>query len=209
MIAETAVRLTRATARAAILALLMAPLLAGCGSKPHHFSLIKVPSGHEADLKLPDQPTASGKKISAQSLRGDWVIVYFGYTQCPDICPLTLAEFNTALKKLGAKQADKVRVIFVSVDPKRDTPQLLEQYVHAFNPAFIALRPDPPALKQMTKRYHISYSYGKPDAAGNYTVGHSSEFMIFGPQGHMRLMGDYTDSAKAIAGDLRYVIGQG
>jgi protein SCO1/2 len=209
MIAETAVRLTRATALAAILALLMVPLLTGCGAKPHHFSLIKVPSGHEADLKLPDQPAASGKKVSAQSLHGDWVILYFGYTHCPNICPLTLAEFNAALKKLDTKQADKVRVIFVSVDPKRDTPHLLEQYVHAFNPAFIAFRPDPPTLKQMTKRYHISYSYGKPDASGNYTVGHSSEFMIFGPQGHMRLMGNYGDSAKAIAGDLRYDIQHG
>ncbi|HEX5464399.1 MAG TPA: SCO family protein [Burkholderiales bacterium] len=209
MTAETAVRLTRATARAAILALLMVPLLAGCGSKPHHFSLIKVPSGHEADLKLPDQAAVSGKKVSAQSLHGDWVILYFGYTHCPNICPLTLSEFNAALKKLDAKQADKVRVIFVSVDPKRDTRQLLEQYVHAFNPAFIAFRPDPPTLKQMTKRYHISYSYGKPDASGNYTVGHSSEFMIFGPQGHMRLMGNYGDSAKAIAGDLRYDIQHG
>ncbi len=209
MITEAASPRTRAAVRAATLALLLVPLLAGCGGKPHHFSLITVPGGHEADLKLPDQPTVSGKKISAQSLRGDWVILYFGYTHCPNICPLTLAEFNAALKKLDARQADKVHVIFVTVDPKRDTPQLLEQYVHAFNPAFIALRPDPPALKQMAKRYHISYSYGKPDASGNYTVGHSSEFLIFGPQGHMRLMGNYNDSAKAIAGDLRYDIRHG
>jgi protein SCO1/2 len=205
MITDVTARLTRVAAPA----VLMIALLAGCSSKPHQFSLVKVPGGHEADLKLPDEPTAAGKPISAQSLHGHWAILYFGYTHCPNICPLTLAELNAALKKLDAKQADDVRVIFVSVDPKRDTPQVLEQYVHAFNPAFIALRPDPASLKRMAARYHISYSYGKPDASGNYTVGHSSEFLIFGPHGHMRLMGNYTDSVKAIAGDLRYVIQHG
>lgn len=205
MISKNVTRL----ARAAALTALMVPLLTACGSKPHHFSLDKIPGGHEADLQLPDQPTAAGKPISAQSLRGDWVIMYFGYTHCPDICPLTLSELNAALKKLDARQAGKVRVIFVTVDPKRDTPQVLEQYVHAFNPAFIALRPDQPALKRMTARYHVSYGYGKPDASGQYTVSHSSEFFIFGPQGHMRLIGSYGDSAEEIANDLGYVIQHG
>jgi protein SCO1/2 len=181
-------------------------ILAGCHSKPHHFHLTDVSQGHEADLQLPVHQTAAGKPISAQRLRGRWVVLYFGYTHCPNICPVTLAKLNAALKSLKPKQAAQITVLFASVDPKRDGRRLLVRYVHAFNPGFEAIRPPAKALPRFTRRYHISYSYGKPDAQGNYTVSHSSEFIVFGPQGHMRLMGNYQSSVKDIADDLRYLV---
>lgn len=181
-------------------------VLTGCFSKPHHFNRVDVSHGHEPALKLPGEPNASNQTVSARSLRGRWVILYFGYTHCPNICPTTLAKLNLALHKLKPEQAGNVRVIFVSVDPKRDTLKELVQYTHAFNPHFVALRPDPKTLPQFASHYHVHYSYGQRDAAGNYSVGHSSEFMIFGPDGHTRLMGTYQDSVEEIASDLQYLV---
>lgn len=206
MVTKTKSR-TMSTVRhtAALLVLCSLVGAAGCANKPHHFSLTNVSSGHEANLALPVHHTTSGDPVSAKRLQGQWVVLYFGYTHCPNICPETLAKLNAALKSLKPARAQEVTVLFASLDPKRDSRALLSKYVHAFNPAFEALRPTSRELPSFTGRYHISYSYGQPNAQGYYVVNHSSEFMVFGPQGHMRLMGDYKDSVKDIAGDLRYL----
>lgn len=193
-----------AVLRRGILMLVGVLLLTACNPSPHKFQLTDV-SGSQAKLALFKAPTAEGKRLTAEDLRGKIVALYFGYTHCPDICPTTLAKLQAVVQRLG-EAADDLRVIFVTVDPKRDTPAVLERYIHSFNPRFIALRPEPKALPKLTSRYHLTYSYGKSDAAGNYPVNHTSTLLIFDQTGQMRLMGRHDDTPKDIAGDIAYLI---
>lgn len=179
-------------------------VLAACNPSPHEFRLTDV-SGSQAKLTLFKAPTAAGKVLTAEDLRGKIVALYFGYTHCPDICPTTLAKLQAVVQRLG-EASDDLQVVFVTVDPKRDTPAVLERYIHSFNPHFIALRPDPQVLPKLTSRYHLTYSYGKPDAAGNYPVKHTSTLLIFDQTGQMRLMGRSDDNPKDIAEDIAYLI---
>lgn len=179
-------------------------VLSACSQSPHRFHLLDV-TGHQPDLALFHAPTAKGGTLTAQDLRGKVVVLFFGYTHCPNVCPTTLAKLQAVTQRLDG-EADKLRVLFVSVDPKRDTPALLERFVDSFNPKFIALRPDAELLPKLTSRYHFAYSYGKPDASGNYTVNHTSKFLVFDQKGRMRLMGSYNDPIDAIAGDLAYLV---
>ncbi|MBD3811917.1 MAG: SCO family protein [Betaproteobacteria bacterium] len=147
----------------------------------------------------------TGRHVTAETYRGKIVMLYFGYTHCPDVCPTTLATLSQALSKLGTA-ADKVRILFVTVDPQRDTPPLLKRYAEAFGPEFIGLRTDDPALRQLAKRYRVTYSLGKPDAHGNYEATHSSAVFIFDGKGKARLMAESSSSAVAIAHDVQQLI---
>lgn len=147
----------------------------------------------------------SGRDVTAATYRGDIVMLYFGYTHCPDVCPTTLADLSQALSKLG-REASRVRVLFVTVDPQRDTPGLLKTYTQAFGPEFIGLSTSDPELRRLTKRYRVTYSLGKPDARGNYDVTHSSAVFVFDGTGKARLLSDSSDSPAAIAHDLRQLI---
>ncbi|HET8701846.1 MAG TPA: SCO family protein [Nitrococcus sp.] len=183
-------------------------LLAACSQSPHKFQLTNV-TGHQADLALFQTPTATGKVLTAKELHGKVVVLYFGYTHCPDICPTTLATFHAVEQRLSTESSnlsDDFQVIFVTVDPKRDTPEVLEHYMRSFSPRFIAVRPDSAVLSKMMSRYHMTYSYGKPDASGNYAVNHTSQFLIFDQKGQMRLIGNYGDSVEAITNDVTYLI---
>ena len=148
----------------------------------------------------------AGRTVTADTYRGKIVMLYFGYTHCPDVCPTTLADLSQAVSKLGAG-ASKVRILFVTVDPKRDTPQLLESYTRAFGPGFVGLRSDDPGLRRLTKRYRVTYSLGKPDARGEYEVTHSSAVFIFDGTGKARLLAESSDSPTAISHDLQQLIG--
>jgi len=147
----------------------------------------------------------AGRQVSADTYRGKIVMLYFGYTHCPDVCPTTLADLSQAVSKLGGG-AGKVRILFVTVDPKRDTPQLLESYTQAFGPEFVGLRTGDSELRRLTKRYRVTYSLGTPDARGNYDVTHSSAVFIFDGTGKARLLADSSDSPAAIAHDLQQLI---
>ena len=179
-------------------------LLAACGQSPHQFRLTDV-TGSQAGLAPLQAPTAEGQVLTAQALRGKVVALFFGYTHCPDICPTTLAKLQAVTQRLG-EAADKLRVVFVTVDPKRDTPAVLERYIRSFSPQFIAVRPNPETLSELTRRYHLSYRYGKRDATGNYSVDHTTRFLVFDQTGRMRLIGSYDDAVKDIAGDIAYLI---
>ena len=144
--------------------------------------------------------------VTASKWKGKIRLVYFGYTHCPDICPTTLATLAHALKKLTPAQADKVRVLFVSVDPKRDSPALLQQYSAAFGPQFVGLTGSEDALHALTKRDRVSFNYGDPDDKGNYEVFHSSAIYAFDGTGNVRLLIRDTDGADAIAADLRRLV---
>lgn len=147
----------------------------------------------------------NGQTVHAKDLRGKVLLLYFGYTHCPDICPTTLADLSQSLQLLGP-EAKQVRVLFVTVDPKRDTLPVLKSYVHAFGPQFVGLRGPDTVLRSLTKRYRVTYSLGKPDAHGDYTVTHSGAIFVFDKKGHVRLLATAADPAKTIAGDLKRLV---
>ena len=192
---------------AAALSALVALPLAGCGKKPLHWDMSNV-SDVLADLRLFDMVSAdTGKPASAKDFRGKVVVLYFGYTHCPDVCPLTMSHLASAVSSLGP-QAAEVRILFVSVDPARDTLPILKAYVQAFSPQAVALRGTLPEIEAMTKLYHVAFSYGDKDAQGNYVVNHSAAIYVFDKQGHSMLIGSDQTRPEAIAHDLRQLVQQ-
>ena len=186
-------------------ALCAALALCGCVQRqlPHHMTDI---SGLVAPLQfhMTDQ---DGRPVSAADYRGDVVMLYFGYTHCMDECPTTLAKLADAIAHLGA-QAGRVRVLFVTVDPRRDTEPVLKRYVNDFGPQFVGLRGSPAQLTRMIKRYRVSYHYEKPDASGAYEVDHSSAVFIFGRRGRARLLAQTATPAPVLTTYLRRLLGR-
>lgn len=167
----------------------LASALTACGQQapPHAAAFAAtdvtgVAWGH--DLQLPDQ---TGRLRRLSDFRGKVVMLYFGYTHCPDVCPTTLSDMARVRAQLGA-ESNRVQGLFVTVDPKRDTPQLLAQYVSAFDPTFIALSGDPQATAVAAAEFKVFFAPQPPDASGNYTVDHSSHLFVFDPQGRLRLV---------------------
>ncbi|MGH8260633.1 MAG: SCO family protein [Steroidobacteraceae bacterium] len=156
----------------------------------------------ELEFHLTDD---NGRPVTAQSYRGDVVLLYFGYTHCPDVCPTTLALLSQAIKGLGP-QAGRVCVLFLTVDPRRDTAAVLKRYVGFFGPQFVGLRGDDEQLLSVTRRYHASFKLDPPDRDGNYAVDHSSAVYVFDPKGRARLIADPEDQPKVITHDLRALI---
>ncbi len=148
----------------------------------------------------------SGAKMTAADVRGNTILLYFGYTNCPDACPTTLAKLTQALQRLGPA-ADSVRVLFVSVDPKRDSVQLLERYASNFSTRIVGLTGTDDQLTTLTKRYRVAYRRDAPDAHGNYAVYHSSAVFIFDRDGNARLLAEPAETSNQLAEDLRSVMG--
>lgn len=177
--------------------------LAGCHNN-YKWHLSNV-SHVVAPLQFKMQST-TGKVMTAQDLRGKVVMVYFGYTNCPDVCPTTLAELAAAIHKVGPAAKD-VRLLFVTVDPKRDTLPVLKKYMAAFDKAhFIGLRGTADQIAAMAKRYRVGYSLEKPDKNGNYAVNHSSAVFVFGPQGDARLLGTSANTIADYSADLKQLL---
>jgi len=146
-----------------------------------------------------------GKPHSLEEFRGKAVVLFFGYTHCPDICPTTLADTAAALKKLGA-DASRVQVLFVTVDPERDTPQVLAQYVPAFDPSFLGLYGDAQATQRAAKEFRIFYAKNSSSTPGSYTVDHSAQTFVFDPQGRLRLLVRPERIPQDLAADLQTLL---
>ncbi len=193
---------TRRLVVAGIAAMLLAAL-GGCGKPKSPFNAIDVtgsPMGGE--LRLTDH---NGKPRSLADFRGKVVVVFFGFTNCPDVCPTALADAAAAVKELGADGA-RVQVLFVSLDPKRDTPELLRHYVPAFHPDFLGLTGDEAALERVKKDFNV-YSAIRPGATPeSYTVDHSAQLFVFDREGRIRLVVAPATPAKALAADLRVLL---
>ena len=194
-------RVLRTTALAAPCLFMLA--LAACGGRTWGTRDV---TGLMPDLRFTLHDTR-GRTVHAATYGDKIKLLYFGYTHCPDVCPLTLADIAAALRKIDAKPAD-VQVLFVSVDPKRDTLPLLHQYAQAFGPWFVGLTGSQAQLKSLSKRYRVSYSYGKPDARGNYVVNHSAAIFVFDAKNRVRLLMNHTNSKQAMAHDLRRLLGE-
>jgi protein SCO1/2 len=175
----------------------------GCADNKPQFKSVDITGADYAkDFNLPDQ---AGKLRTLQDFRGKAVIVFFGFTQCPDVCPTTLAEIAQAKKLLGA-DGDKVQGIFVTIDPERDTADVLKAYMGNFGPDFVALRGSPEQLAAMAKDFKVYYKKVPGKTAGIYTMDHSAASFVFDPQGRLRLYTRYGSGAQALADDLRLLL---
>jgi protein SCO1 len=189
------------------LSLVLSLTLAGCGKTPESWMLDNV-EGHLPDLSF-SLTGDNGKPLKAADLKGKVAVVYFGYTHCPDICPQTMANLTQALAKLG-NDANDVRLVFISVDPTRDTPQALHDYVDAFDARHaIGLTGSPSDIETLAKRYRVAYQADAPNSGGSYEVSHSSGIYIFDRDGKARLLANGTDSIDALAHDLRQLVQHG
>ena len=180
-------------------------LLAACQAQPQ-WQLTNV-SGHLPDLRFTltndiDQP------VTAAAYRGKVTMLYFGYTHCPDVCPLTLAHMHQVLQQLGTA-ADGVQFLFVTVDPERDTPAVLRQYVAAFDPHIMGLTGTQDQIAVLAKWYRAFYEREAPKTpSGNYEVSHSSAIYIFDRDGHARLLATPGDPQTAVVHDLQLLLEQ-
>jgi protein SCO1 len=187
----------------ALAALLLTGVLAGCVPRDPDYSLKSIRGlVSPLEFQMTDQ---DGQPVTAADYRHDLVLVYFGYTECPDECPTTLATLANALHALGP-QAARVKVLFVTVDPGRDTIGVLKRYVNNFGPEFVGLRPDRDELIALSKRYRIGYHYEKPDKYGNYEVDHSSAVFIFDGDGRARLLALTDNTSQQVASDLHRLL---
>lgn len=147
-----------------------------------------------------------GKVRTLADFKGKVVLMFFGYTQCPDVCPTTLTEMQQVMTLLGP-QSDKVQVLFVTVDPERDTASILKQYVPAFDTRFLGLRPaDEAALEKVTKDFKIYYKKVPGSSPGSYTMDHTAGSYAFDPEGRLRLYIKHAQGPETLAHDLKELL---
>ena len=179
-------------------------ILAACSPKPEFKNIDITGStafGKDFSLLDPD-----GKVRTLADFKGKVVLMFFGYTQCPDVCPTTLTEMQQVVTLLGP-QADKVQVLFVTVDPARDTDAILKQYVPAFDPRFLGLRPaDEAALEKVTKDFKIYYKKVPGSSPGSYTIDHTAGSYAFDPEGRLRLYIKHAQGPETLAHDLKELL---
>ena len=156
-------------------------------------------------LNLPD---TAGKPRTLADFRGKVVVVFFGYVQCPDVCPTTLAEIAAVKKQLGP-QGDKVQGVFVTIDPDRDTAAVLKAYMASFGPDFVALRGSPDQLKAAAKEFKIFFAKVPGKSEGSYTMDHTAGAYLFDAQGRVRVFTRYGSGPEALAHDVKALLAQG
>jgi protein SCO1/2 len=147
----------------------------------------------------------TGKPRTLADFKGKVVVVFFGYTQCPDVCPTTMAEMASVMQKLGPL-ADQVQVLFITLDPERDTQQLLAQYVPAFDKRFIGLRGTPEQTAKTAKDFKVFYSKVPGTEPGSYTIDHTAGSYVFDRDGRLRLFIRHGQGADPIVHDLRQLL---
>ncbi len=146
-----------------------------------------------------------GQSVDARSLRGRPVLVFFGFTNCPHICPTTLTQLSVAMKKLGS-QAEDIQVFLVTVDPERDTPEVLENFTAAFGPWFTGLTGSEEDLAKLRKSYGVYSAMESSPDKGNYNVMHSTAVFVFDAQGRIRLLMSDVNHSDAVVADLRQLL---
>jgi protein SCO1/2 len=178
--------------------------LTACTPKPDFKNVdITGSTAFGKDFSLLD---SDGKVRTLADFRGKVVVMFFGYTQCPDVCPTTLTEMQQVMTLIGP-QAEKVQVLFVTVDPERDSAAILKQYVPAFDPHFIGLHPvDQAALDQVTKDFKIYYKKVPGSRPGSYTIDHTAGSYVFDPEGRLRLYIKHAQGPETLAHDLKELL---
>ncbi len=184
-------------------AVLLAGGLAACGEQKPAFSSIDITGAdYGKNFALSDH---NGQVRRLADFAGKVVVVFFGYTQCPDVCPTTLAEL-AEVKKLLGKDGERLQALFVTVDPERDTPELLKAYMANFDPGFLALRPTLEDLPAVAKDFKIYYKKVPGASATSYTMDHSAGSYVFDTQGQLRLFTRYGSGAPVLAADISQLL---
>jgi protein SCO1/2 len=181
-------------------------VVAGCSEPDYKWSLYDV-SGHLPNLEF-SLKGIGNKTVTQADLKNKTVLVFFGYASCPDICPTTMAQLTEVIAKLGDDARD-VRILFISVDPHRDTPDMLQAYVDAFNKNAVGLTGSEKEVAALARRYRIAYQIEKPkpgDSAEIYDVTHSRGVFIFDRFGKARLLASDTEAIDTVTADLRRLI---
>jgi protein SCO1/2 len=192
-----------ASALAWLLAGLIALSIAGCDrGKPSFRNTDVTGAEFGRAFALTDH---AGKPRTLEDFRGKLVVMFFGYTQCPDVCPTTLTEMAAAMQLLGAK-ADGVQVLFVTLDPERDTAELLSAYVPAFDRRFLGLYGDAEATAKVAREFKVFYQKVPGSKPGTYTMDHTAGSYVFDRQGRLRLFVKHGQGADALAEDLRRLL---
>jgi protein SCO1 len=191
---------------AMIVALALALALAGCSREGSQFKTSDVTgSTFGRDFALTDH---TGKARTLADFRGKAVVLFFGYTQCPDVCPTTLSTLAETMRRLGPEAA-RVQVLFVTIDPERDTAELLSHYVTAFDPSFLGLAGDADATARVAKEFKVIYQKQPGRTPGSYTMDHSAGTFMFDPEGRLRLYAGHGQDAEAFAHDLALLLRPG
>lgn len=191
-----------------ILAVAACALLTACerAADSHSFKAIDITGADYAQgFDLPD---ADGKRRTLADFKGKITLVFFGYTQCPDVCPTTMLELAEVKKTLGADGA-RVQGVFVTVDPERDTAEVLKAYVGAFSPDFVGLRGTAEETKAVARHFKVFYAKVPGKTDGSYTMDHTAGSYVFDAQGKVRLFTRYGSGAEALAHDLKLLLAQG
>lgn len=149
--------------------------------------------------------TAGGETAGPQDFRGQLVVLFFGFTNCPDVCPMTMHRLATAMEQLGDR-ADQVQVILVSVDPERDPPDVIDGYARRFDPRFMGVTGTDEELRAVTSAYGIFYARTEVEGETGYTVDHSASTLVLDRNGDLRLIWPFDTEPEAMAHDLRYLI---
>jgi protein SCO1 len=182
----------------------LALLLAACGDTAPKFQLTDITGADFGrDVRLTDH---NGKPRTLAEFKGKVVAVFFGYTHCPDVCPVTLSELAAVASELGT-DAQRLQVLFITVDPERDTPEVLAKYVPAFNPAFLGLYGDADATARTGKEFKVFFQK-QPAPGGGYSVDHSAGTYIYDTAGRLRLFASYGQGGAKMLGDIRVLLAQ-
>ncbi|UUZ64766.1 SCO family protein [Polaromonas sp. P1-6] len=171
-------------------------------AKPQFKSIDLTGADYAQGFVLADH---NGQVRNLKDFAGKVVVVFFGFTQCPDVCPMSMAEL-AEVKKLLGPDGDKLQAVFISVDPERDTPELLKAYMGNFDPSFVALRPTLAQLPEVAKDFKVYYKKVEGKTPGSYTMDHSAGSYIFDAKGRIRLYYRYGSGAETLASDIRLLI---
>ncbi|MBC7436826.1 MAG: SCO family protein [Bdellovibrionales bacterium] len=182
-----------------------ASLMAACTGEKPQFKAVDITGAEYArDFQLTDH---TGQPRSIKDFKGKVVVLFFGYTQCPDVCPTTMAELAEVKKQLG-KDGDKLQGLFVTVDPARDTPDVLKGYMANFDPTFLALTAPPAQLEAMAKNYKVYFKKVEGKTPGSYTMDHSAGSYVYDTNGNIRLYTRYGSGAQALVSDIQLLLKQ-
>jgi protein SCO1 len=193
-------------------------LLTACAEKKPEFRSIDItgmgqkqedirtdPNGQTrtwADFRYPD---LNGQTRTLADFKGKVVVLFFGFAQCPDVCPTTMAEIASVKKSLG-KDGERVTAVFITVDPERDTPQVLKAYMESFDPSFTALRGTPEQTSRIAKDFKVYYKKVEGKSPTSYTIDHTAASFVYDPEGKLRLYTRYGMGAQALADDLKILL---
>ena len=194
--------------RLLIAALLSGAALVACDrgdsspSRPQFHATDITGADFGRQLALPDQ---DGRVRTLDDFKGKVTLLFFGYTQCPDVCPTTLAELAQMKKDLGA-EGDRIQGVFVTVDPERDTPEMLKGYVSSFDPSFVALRGTPEETTAAAKEFKVFFAKVPGKTEGSYTMDHTAGSYVLDANGKIRLFERYGSGAEALTADIKALL---